>query len=287
MKKEKLGTKPTLYLNSSISRSLSQLSLSSLVSKPSEYFFRKAKIVEKEYESIAEEASVQSIQSPVVKRDQSVDSAKIQKSKISKNYKERIFCLENDLLNVRNEYLRILEEKLKLEKDLVFAHCKIKTLEKNNNLNAEKIAELQRKIDNFLEKEVKHQETTAKVEELTRILAEISEKSEKDHKESLKYQIMCEEKIEQLKRNSVVYKTELSYKDDYCETLKQQIEALKSLSKDHYENKAVKNLSYIILSKDKHISTDPLIKQKELELEYDLLLKNQKKTKLKCKKQKD
>ena len=79
MKKEKLGTKPTLYLNSSISRSLSQLSLSSLVSKPSEYFFRKAKIVEKEYESIAEEASVQSIQSPVVKRDQSVDSAKIQK----------------------------------------------------------------------------------------------------------------------------------------------------------------------------------------------------------------
>lgn len=228
------------------------------------------KILEKEFESIAEEPSIQKIQSPVVKRDKSVD-IKINEYDINNNYKNRISQLEFDLANIRKEYLRITDQKIKIEKELAAIKKKNKYLEEQLKEDYTKINSYETIIKKYKKLEKQFSDSNQIISDLNKKLKETHEKVNLENQEKIKIQEMLEDIIESIKKENLIYKTELVYKDEYCESLKQDIEALKSLSKDHYQNKAVKNLSYIILSKDSGKSFDPFIKLKELEKDYDSL----------------
>ena len=84
---------------------------------------------EKENENIAEEATIQYIQSPIVKRDASavcVKSLKFPQNSLANLQKEKIRSLELDLESTRQRFLVMLEEKLNIEKELIL--CKNKSI---------------------------------------------------------------------------------------------------------------------------------------------------------------
>ena len=242
MKKEKFILKPTHGKQFSVLRSSSLLSLP-IVKKDSK---ESIKAFEKEFESIAEEALVQVIQSPIVKRDKSADHVNDfypNKDRASMIYRERISQLEQDLANLRKDYIKILDEKVKIEKDIIEFRRKNKQLEENKASDAEKISILEDIDKKYHIQEPKYLEATNKIVELNKKLVDLVDKIAKDNEENVKKSKIYEERIQRLIKENVTYKNELNYRDEYCMGLKQEINQLKLLPKDHFEKSAAKALS--------------------------------------------
>lgn len=257
MSKSKFFLRSTQSRIGPASRSLSQADFSKVLPK--------SKVLEKEFDTIGEEATVQSIQSPVLKRDKSADHARTfaeYPEKVLEMYKGRISQLEFDLANIRGEFLRLIEEKVKLEKELM------ENKKKNRDL-MEKNSQFEEVKKNCHVAEGKYKESREKVVVLNRKLSELYEKTQLDYEESNKIQRGYEDRIQKLIKENVVYKSELHFRDEFCGKLHQEIADLKSMPKDHYEKAAVKNLSYIILSKEGKTDLDPKAKLKELEIEFE------------------
>ncbi|OMJ82152.1 hypothetical protein SteCoe_17228 [Stentor coeruleus] len=259
-----------------VGRSNSHLNFSNITSRnPTEKSVKDTLGQEKEYESIAEEAAIQNIQSPIVRRDKSVDCLKdtfTTGNSYAVLYKQKIIQLETDLDRVRQEYLRILEDKVLIEKEVICYKQRVRVLEEKmcvDELKANSVDDLNNqlkmqksKCENLTKK---HEEATKKFNDLCKIV-----EVERDNLD--KVQKTYEDRIFKLNKDNIALKTEMSFKDQFCEKLQEELNHMKSLSKTHYENKTVKALSYIILSKDTKKPIDPTVKLKELESEYEKLV---------------
>lgn len=276
MNKDKYSMKPMPSRGYYVGRSNSHLAFTSIALRnPIEKPVKESLGHDKEYESIAEEAAVQNIQSPIVRRDKSVDCLKdvcTTGSSYAVLYRQKIIQLETDLDRVRQEYLRILEDKVLIEKEVICYKQKVRMLEEKmcvdelkvnsvDDLNTQ-LTKQKSKCDDLTKK---HEEVTKKLNDLCKIL-----EAEKDNWDQV--QKTYEDRISKLNKDNIALKTEMSFKDQFCEKLQEELTHMKSLSKTHYENKTVKALSYIILSKDTKKPIDPTVKLKELESEYEKLV---------------
>ena len=269
MSKAKFILKPMKGKFNVVARSFSQVSFSKILSGN-----RQESRIEKEFDTIGEEASVQSIQSPVVKRDKSVDhvgNLPEYPDNVFIAYRTRITQLEGDLSNVRGEYIRILDDKVKIEKELMGIKIKNREIEDIRVKDTKRICELEEIAKKYVIQENRCKELNDMVLELSGKLEEICGKAEKQYEENEIRQKQLEDRVQRLIKENIVYKSELHSRDEYCENLKREISSLKALPKDYHEKAAVKNLSYIILSKSKSESkpsSDPAVRLKDLELAY-------------------
>lgn len=212
--------------------------------------FLKGKHPEKEFESIGEESTVQHIQESLIKRDKSAKILRDQGRREGSISKDELNKLESDLLHLRKQYLLMVDEKLKVEKENIACKTKIKILECKSEKDDEKIKTLEKRGKKFLVLEKKYEETSEKLKEISEKFKEIVEKVENDKSEKLNALNAYEDKINKLTKENLILKQELLYKDSFCEKLQTSLDELKLSYKGKYENKAVKTLSGIILSKD-------------------------------------
>lgn len=211
---------------------------------------RLGKHAEKEFESIGEESSVQVIHESIIKRDKSAKTLRVQGRRESSISKEELNKLESDLYQLRKQYLIMVDEKLKVEKENIACKTKMKAFEYKSEKDDEKIKSLEKKAKKFEVLERKYGETCDKLKDISEKFKEIVEKVEADKCEKLNAVSMYEDKINRLTKENLILKQEILYKDSFCEKLQSNLEELKLSYKEKYENKAVKTLSGIILSKD-------------------------------------
>ena len=221
---------------------------------------------EKEYESIGEESSIQSIQPSSLKRDKSAECFS-QFRRISSVSRDEMNQLELDLKNLRKDYLAMLEGKMKIEKEVLTYKAKIKFLEEKVALDSDKIDSLENLVKKTEILEKKYAEISEKLKDSNRELRIVNDGYEGFKVESSQAKQVLEERLNRLNREVVSMKQDLLYKDEYIEKLQLEYDRLQKICKSEYENKAVKTLSSIILSKDK--ASESAIKLKTLEKDLE------------------
>lgn len=221
---------------------------------------------EKEYESIGEESSIQSIQPTNLKRDKSAECFS-QFRRISSVSRDEMNQLELDLKNLRKDYLAMLEGKMKIEKEVLTYKAKIKFLEEKIALDSDKIDSLENLVKKTEILEKKYADLSEKLKDSNRELKFVNEGYENFKAESSQVKQVLEERINRLNREIVCMKQDLLYKDEYIEKLQLEYDKLQKICKSEYENKAVKTLSSIILSKDKAGESAIRLKTLEKDLE--------------------
>lgn len=224
-------------------RSHSSLGLKITTKKPQ-------KLLEKEFDSIGEESSAQYTQSSSIKRE---NSAVILRTKRESSIsKEEVSKLDSDLISLRKQYIIMIDEKLKVEKEIIVLKTKLRELEEKSSKDSEKIGVLEQKVKNSKGFKKKYLEVSDKFREVSEKLKEVVIKVEKDKSELNKEFEVYEERVNRLTKENVGLKEEVFYKEEFCEKLKRELEEIKKGGKEKCVNKAVKTLSELILSKDQN-----------------------------------
>ena len=208
------------------------------------------RIPEKEFDSIGEESSAQYTQSSSIKRE---NSAVILRTKRESSIsKEEVFKLDSDLTSLRKQYLIMVTEKVKVEKELIVCKTKLRGLQEQSLKDSEKLGVLEQKVKNNKGLKKKYLGVSDRFKEVSEKLKEVVAKVEKERSEWGKEFKVHEDRVNRLMKENVGLKQEVFYKEEFCEKLQRELEEIKEGGKEKCVNRAVKTLSELILSKDQN-----------------------------------